>query len=109
MSKERLEVTFCNLDLSKNTSVALAGGGAAGIASVIMQPIEILKCRAQFNRREHISYVKESRALLSEFGIKGFYRGYWPLVWRDVPGWAIYFWSYEYLKQQLIGDNDTGY
>jgi len=26
------------------------------------------------------------------------YKGFWMLAARDVPGWASYFWTFEYLK-----------
>jgi solute carrier family 25 (mitochondrial carnitine/acylcarnitine transporter), member 20/29 len=31
-------------------------------------------------------------------GWVGMYRGFLPLVLRDLPAWSSYFWSYEYLK-----------
>lgn len=34
------------------------------------------------------------------------YKGYWALFWRDVPGWAVYFWGYEFLKRKLGVQND---
>ena len=35
------------------------------------------------------------------------YRGYWPLFWRDVPGYAVYFATYDLLKKQLDLDQQT--
>ena len=29
------------------------------------------------------------------------YKGFLPLVIRDVPSWAVYFWSYEFLKEKF--------
>ena len=28
----------------------------------------------------------------------GFYKGFWATFWRDVPGWAIFFYAYEAFK-----------
>lgn len=36
--------------------------------------------------------------LLAQQGVSGMYRGFWASAWRDVPGWAAYFASYELLK-----------
>lgn len=90
-------------------SVALAGGSAAGAATVIMQPIEILKCRAQFNRVEYIQYRKATMELVAQYGYRGIYRGYWPLFWRDVPAWSVYFWAYDFLKHHFVKNEGTSW
>ena len=64
----------------------------------ICNPIEILKCRAQANKYEHIHYTNLFREILHDEGVRGLFKGFWPLFWREIPGWAIYFWSYEYFK-----------
>ena len=38
------------------------------------------------------------RELINAQGIAGIYRGFWAMAWRDIPGWAVYFSSYERLK-----------
>jgi len=40
------------------------------------------------------------RTVINEVGIFGLYRGFWPLFWRDVPAWAVYFWAYELFKNK---------
>lgn len=35
----------------------------------------------------------------------GLYKGGWPLFWRDVPSWGVYFWSYELLKEKFTHEN----
>ena len=30
----------------------------------------------------------------------GFYKGYWITFWREIPGWAAYFGTFEYLKNK---------
>ena len=32
-------------------------------------------------------------------GLGGYYKGFWSTFWRDVPGWGVYFYSYEGLKE----------
>jgi len=40
------------------------------------------------------------RELLGKEGfLGGVYKGTFSLILRDVPGWGVYFWSYEYLKR----------
>ena len=34
------------------------------------------------------------------------YRGFWASAWRDIPGWAVYFWAYDILKD-LYKSNDS--
>ena len=36
--------------------------------------------------------------LVKNEGYRVLFNGYWPTFWRDVPGWAIYFYSYELQK-----------
>lgn len=44
-------------------------------------------------------------------GPLGLYKGFWPLFWRDVPGWAVFFGSYEWIKNQggLTGENENNF
>jgi solute carrier family 25 carnitine/acylcarnitine transporter 20/29 len=97
-------IKFRYLGFDELTATAMAGAAAAGSATIVMQPIEILKCRAQFNRKEYINYRNEIRELVSDKGYRGIYRGYWPLFWRDVPAWGTYFWAYELLKRNCVSD-----
>ena len=45
-----------------------------------------------------MSYLNETKQVLKTQGIKGMYRGFWAAAWRDVPGWAVYFYAFEFLK-----------
>lgn len=69
--------------------------------AMLYNPIEVLKLRAQINTESCVSLKEASRTIYMEEGISGFYKGVWPMFWRDVPGWAIYFWAYEYCKSLL--------
>lgn len=35
---------------------------------------------------------------MSTQGIRGLYRGFWATMWRDTPGWGVYFAAYEWMK-----------
>lgn len=60
--------------------------------------MELLKVRAQINRVENIKYRNEIPKLMHNEGFGGLYKGFGALMLRDVPGWGVYFWSYEMLK-----------
>ena len=69
------------------------------VSLVIYNPVELMKVRAQTNRVENIVYRQVARVIYRQEGIGGFYRGFGALWWRDVPGWAVYFWAYDFLKR----------
>ena len=69
---------------------------------MIYNPVELLKVRAQINRTENINYLRATIALLRNEGfVGGVYKGMLALLLRDVPGWGVYFWCYEFLKRQF--------
>ncbi len=39
-------------------------------------------------------------------GLIGFYRGFWPHFWRDVPTYGIYFLSYDVYQKILLRGKD---
>ena len=72
------------------------------LALVIYNPVELLKVRAQVNRVDNINYMRETIKLLRNEGFfGGVYKGILSLLLRDVPGWGVYFWSYEFLKRRF--------
>ena len=36
--------------------------------------------------------------IIKNEGYRGIMKGFWPTFYRDVPGWAVYFYAYEGLK-----------
>lgn len=75
------------------------------LALIVYNPVELLKVRAQINRVENMQYRKAIPLLVRKEGFMGLYKGFGALVLRDVPGWGIYFWSYELLKD-MCGISD---
>jgi len=95
----KLELAKKFPDMS-SSSRALYAGALAGLCSLsIFVPGDLLKCRAQMTSEGNMSYVAETKSILRQQGIAGLYRGFWASAWRDVPGWAVYFASFEYLKK----------
>ena len=71
------------------------------LALVIYNPVELLKVRAQVNRVESIKYGRAVMDLMRTEGFGGLYKGFGALMLRDVPGWGVYFATYEILKTQF--------
>ena len=61
-------------------------------------PLELLKCRAQIMKEGNLNITKEVKDILRDQGAKGLYRGFWASALRDIPGWAVYFSAYSYMK-----------
>ena len=69
------------------------------LSLIIYNPVELLKVRAQVNRVETVRYREEIPRLISNEGYMGLYKGFGALVCRDVPGWGVYFFAYDFLKR----------
>lgn len=48
-----------------------------------------------------MQYRKAIPELIRSEGFGGLYKGFGALMLRDVPGWGVYFYSYEALKEQF--------
>jgi Mitochondrial carrier protein len=60
-------------------------------------PTELIKIRIQdCHAVTHQNiYSHLVRDIYAREGLRGFYRGFWPQFWRDVPTYGIYFLSYD--------------
>lgn len=78
---------------------SFAGSGAGIIASLVLCPSEVIKCRLQAARElknsTHIGPLSLTKTVYKESGIRGFYSGINSLLVREVPGYFIFFGSYE--------------
>ncbi|XP_031252691.1 mitochondrial arginine transporter BAC2 [Pistacia vera] len=90
--------------------VALGGVGTGAIQSIILCPVELVKIRLQlqstYHARSHQADrqkgpVDVARSILRKEGLKGMFRGFTITVLRDAPAHGLYFWSYEYMREQL--------
>jgi len=68
---------------SNNINTTISGGITGGVACILIAPIEYLKINKQID---------------SLINIKNIYRGFNATLCREIPGFAIYFSTYEYLK-----------
>lgn len=97
----------------------LAGGASGAIASFVLTPVELIKCKLQvqigsqaalsqdvhFNGPFHVI-----RHVLQSHGPAGFYRGFLATLLREAGGGAFWFGTYEYTCAQFIKyrENQTG-
>lgn len=53
------------------------------------------------------AYKAVIKSIWKNEGVKGFYRGYWAMFWRDVPAYGLLFFTYEYLRREFIYPTDS--
>lgn len=89
-------------------NVALAGIAAGTIQTAILSPVDLIKIRLQIatERRAQRSPLQSSplglaRNIVRREGIRGLYRGWAATVIRDAPSHAVYFGTYEYMRELL--------
>ena len=63
-------------------------------------PVEVMKCRAQVMRDQHLTLRKCLPLIVKNEGFFALYRGFFANCIRDVPGWGIYFYAYELIKDK---------
>nr|XP_016444577.1 PREDICTED: mitochondrial arginine transporter BAC2-like [Nicotiana tabacum] len=90
--------------------VALGGTGAGAIQSLIISPVELVKIRLQLQSKTHQQNnqttslkgpIDVTRRIIKQEGWRGIYRGLTITVLRDSHSHGLYFWLYEYTKEQL--------
>lgn len=103
-------IIFCTEEVTKeylhekyphmsSSSHSLFAGALAGTCSLsVFVPMDLLKCRAQMTKTGNLNYSEELWFILREQGFSGLYRGLTACAARDIPGWAVYFSAYDYIK-----------
>ncbi|KAJ9514808.1 hypothetical protein QJQ45_028470 [Haematococcus lacustris] len=82
--------------------VGLAGAAAGAALSLLLSPVELLKCRMQSAEYRQLGGPGAVlRDLLAAEGPRGLGRGLGATVMREVPGNALFFVVYEGLKRAL--------
>lgn len=75
---------------------------------VVGTPLELFKIRAQTNTEAMTSYTQLIKDIYHDNGLKGFYKGFWSMFWRDVPCYGLLFFTYDYLCRMSIKPSDDG-
>ncbi|KAK4754306.1 hypothetical protein SAY87_002410 [Trapa incisa] len=84
--------------------VAMGGFGTGAIQSLMLTPVELVKIQIQLqdrSRHRRMGPMKVARAIFRREGLRGMYRGLGITVLRDAPSHGFYFWTYEYMREQL--------
>ncbi|CAN8233354.1 unnamed protein product [Cochlearia groenlandica] len=82
------------------SGVALGGVGTGAMQSLMLSPVELIKIRLQL-QQSNIGPIRLAKSILRTQGLKGIYRGLTITVLRDAPAHGLYFWTYEYIRENL--------
>jgi len=87
-------------------TVALAGVGTGALQSLILSPAELIKIRLQLQNTGKQQHRTEgpmniAKKIYRTEGLRGIYRGLSITTFRDAPAHGVYFWTYEYAREQL--------
>ena len=116
-----VSIQFGTLDLCKkyfsqngqelSLSQLIISGGMAGLAnSVICGPVEHVRIKLQLQTGENKLYNGPWDLLKrvgSEYGVRGIFKGQGITLWREVPGFGLYFGIYEYLVKRKMKENNV--
>eukprot|EP00743_Colponemidia_sp_Colp-15_P006457 GILK01006949.1.p1 GENE.GILK01006949.1~~GILK01006949.1.p1 ORF type:complete len:382 (+),score=55.16 GILK01006949.1:1-1146(+) len=87
-------------------SPLFAGSFARTFAATMVAPIELVRTRMQAQQRSsNGSLYRAFQHIVNEEGIKSLWKGLGPTLLRDVPFSAVYWMSYETVKQQYLNWN----
>ncbi|XP_065066539.1 mitochondrial basic amino acids transporter-like [Rhopilema esculentum] len=90
----------------KNTIIASVA--VAFAQSLIICPMELVKCRLQVQTNSSNRLYKGTLDCISKIyrsnGFRGLYRGMPATIIRDIPGFVSYFLSFEYLCRVIAGE-----
>ena len=86
--------------------VALGGVGTGALQSLLLSPVELVKIRLQLRHTSHLTEPQKGPVMVAKNiwrkeGLRGIYRGLGITVIRDAPSHGFYFWTYEYMREQL--------
>jgi hypothetical protein len=85
-----------------------AAAAVAGVAlSLVLAPVELVKCRLQMS--QYSTPAACVRDVLERHGLRGMMRGFGATVAREAPGNAIFFVAYEWTRRQwAAGGEERG-
>lgn len=98
------------LGLAETPQALLCGCLGGLVASVVLTPIELLKCNTQVSAIagiRHKTNMEQIRTILSHDGIRGLWKGQAGTAIREAGGSAAWFGSYRAVVQLLSGDKNS--
>jgi hypothetical protein len=90
---------MCNSNRSKDWKMFLAGGLAGGVSNAIIYPLDTMKTLLQTDLK--LKSSQEAFQVLLDKGIQRIYGGMIPAVVGSIPSSALYFGTYETVKDIL--------
>lgn len=90
--------------------VALGGVGTGALNSLILAPVELVKIRLQLQTKKcvdpqlegcHRGPISVAKSICKTEGLRGIFRGLTITALRDAPAHGVYFWTYEFMREQL--------
>lgn len=86
--------------------VFLGGVGAGALQTFMVSPVELVKIQLQLQKTSQLTQyqngpVKVAKNIWKTQGLRGIYRGLYMTMIRDAPSHGVYFWTYEYMREQL--------
>lgn len=84
---------------------------AGFVQCLVICPMEHIKCRLQtqegsaapksVHQQAHYNGpIHATERILSQYGVRGLYQGWWSTFWREVPAFGAYFAIYDYVKDR---------
>ncbi|BAT98972.1 hypothetical protein LR48_Vigan06g131300 [Vigna angularis] len=99
------ETCSASLDIRALICHAAAGASAGAIAATFVCPLDVIKTRLQVHGlpqgQKGNVIVTSLQNIVRNEGFRGMYRGLSPTILALLPNWAVYFTSYELLKDLL--------
>ncbi|KAK7255365.1 hypothetical protein RIF29_28774 [Crotalaria pallida] len=92
--------------------VILGGVGAGALQSFLISPVELVKIQLQLrgicgkvpkrpSSRAYKGVMRVTKDIWNKEGLRGMFRGLRITMIRDSPSHGLYFWTYEYMREQL--------
>ncbi|XP_062008349.1 mitochondrial arginine transporter BAC2-like [Rosa rugosa] len=99
-----LDPSVSTKDPPSYKGVALGGFGAGALQSLVLSPVELIKIRLQLQTKTQKGPREVAKSIMKAEGLRGLYRGLGITILRDAPAHGLYFWTYEYMREQLHPD-----
>ncbi|KAI5691778.1 Mitochondrial carrier protein [Leishmania braziliensis] len=85
--------------------ILLGGCGSGAVATVCLTPFELVKCRMQADgrkgQRQYRGSLDCAQQVFRQHGVKGFYKGGFAMLCREVPGVVVWCGTYDTLKSWM--------
>lgn len=99
MHMKYLNITDPDAYLMPMTIPLIAGCSARCFAVTIVNPLELIRTKVQSERMSYSDVGRAFKLMVSQYGIRGLFKGLLPTIIRDAPFSSIYWTSYETFKR----------